>query len=81
MPDHTAITLGEVYRLLQTQSVDLAEIKRDVKAQNGTVSGHETRITVLEERVPGSGGKQGAVAGGIVAAVAVAIELLRQFRP
>ena len=63
------VTLGEVYRLLQAQSADITEIKTDVKAQNGKVAAHETRIAVLEER----SGTRGAVAGGFVGAAATAI--------
>jgi hypothetical protein len=53
------VTLGEVFRLIQAQSQDIAEIKHDVKAQNGKVSDHETRISVLEDRV---GSKTGGMA-------------------
>lgn len=68
---------------------DLAEMKADLREYikercdgiddrldyaNGRTRTLETKVAVLEER---SGGKQGAVAGGIVAGIAGVFELLR----
>jgi hypothetical protein len=63
------VTLGEVFRLIQAQSQDLSEIKFDVKAQNGKVADHETRISVLEDRIgaakpPSNMARWGAPVGG-----------------
>jgi hypothetical protein len=66
------ITTGEIYRLLLKQSADITEIKADVKAQNGKVAGHETRLTVLEDRSPGRAG--GISGGGVAAAVTLLLE-------
>lgn len=56
-------TLGEVYRVL-------LDVRNDVKAQNGRVFDHESRLAVLEDRSPGrSGGLWGGAIGGTLAVV------------
>jgi hypothetical protein len=46
------VTLGEVYRALKRQDSVLEEIRVEVRATNGTVGRHETRISLLEAAAP-----------------------------
>lgn len=78
MGDHEDVTNGELHRLMLANSRVLDEIRADVKTQNGKVADHAVRLAVLEER-SGGGGKQGAVAGGIVGGVVTLVEVLRHF--
>lgn len=81
----TEITLGEVYRLVATQSRDISEIKADVKKQNGSVADLATRVAVLEDR----GGVQGrdtharyvGWAGGLSALGSWVYQILQNHKP
>jgi len=72
----TQITLGEVYRRIVDQGLDVSEIKADVKAQNGTVADLKTRIALLEDR---GNRDTTARASGLSALIAAASALIWQW--
>ena len=66
------ISNGEIYRIL-------LEVRQDVKAQNGEVNRHETRLAVLEARehdARAQGSKWGAAAGGFAGGLILVLSRL-----
>ena len=79
MPE-SDVTLGELFRLIQAQgeahkrqgqeqSADLAEIKQEVRATNGTVADLKTRVSVLEANMNHDTTARVGAAGGLLAAL------------
>jgi hypothetical protein len=66
------VTNGELARLIQSQGGTLKEIRDDVRAQNGSIAKHETRISVLEERIGNLKEKDPAARYGALGAILAA---------